>query len=132
MRTYNRHKTITWIAVAFLIILLSVLYRCFNPLDYSFFPKCPFLTLTGLKCPGCGSQRAIHHLLNFQIVEAFKVNALLVISFPFLIILMILNLGYQRSSQLLMWRNHLYSKHSIFVILVIIINFWVFRNILSF
>lgn len=132
MQRDNRYKFMIRIAGAILIILLSIIYRKFNPLDSSLFPKCPFLMLTGLKCPGCGSQRALHYLLNFQIVEAFKVNAFMVVSLPFLLLLTFLSLTYHRSSRLLKWRDRLYGKRSIYIILAIIINFWIFRNILSF
>lgn len=70
------------------LVGLGALYFLFNPGYYSIFPKCPVLTLTGLKCPGCGSQRAIHHLLHFDIPGAFGQNALLVLSLPIIAILL--------------------------------------------
>lgn len=54
---------------------LLVYYRL-DPAQHSFFPKCPFLSLTGLFCPGCGSQRAIHALLHFDLKAAFSFNLL--------------------------------------------------------
>lgn len=48
------------------------------------FPKCPFNWATGLRCPGCGAQRAIHELLHLHLAEAFGHNALLMISLPVL------------------------------------------------
>lgn len=128
----NRYRVALWIAAAILIVLLLILYQKVNPSDSSLFPKCPFLVLTGLKCPGCGSQRAIHYLLNLQIVEAFKMNALMVISIPFIIALTILSLTFHRSRELLKWRDRLYSQRSISIILIVVVNFWIFRNILSF
>ncbi|WP_225974845.1 DUF2752 domain-containing protein [Arachidicoccus ginsenosidivorans] len=60
-------------------------------MDSSWFPKCPFRSLTGLQCPGCGSQRAIHDLLNLDILGAFRENALMVVSIPYIVTAFILN-----------------------------------------
>ncbi len=72
-----------------LLILLAVLLALlvlgiFDPQSSGFFPKCPFLLLTGLKCPGCGTQRALHQLLNLDLCQAFRYNALMVMSIPLL------------------------------------------------
>ena len=48
------------------------------------FLPCPFRTLTGLLCPGCGSQRALHDLLHGRLGEALGHNGLLVMSVPLL------------------------------------------------
>lgn len=48
------------------------------------FLPCPFHWVTGLFCPGCGSQRALHDLLHGRVVEGFGHNALLVIALPLL------------------------------------------------
>lgn len=37
---------------------------------------CPFQSVTGLLCPGCGSLRALHDLFNARFSEAFHHNAL--------------------------------------------------------
>lgn len=48
-------------------------------------PKCLFHELTGLECPGCGSQRMLHALLHGNIIEAWHYNALFVAMIPILI-----------------------------------------------
>ena len=53
-----------------------VLYT-FAPTAYSFYPTCPFRLLTGLQCPGCGTTRAVHHLLHGRVEEAFRLNPML-------------------------------------------------------
>ncbi|WP_349985772.1 DUF2752 domain-containing protein [Stenotrophomonas sp. WHRI 8082] len=56
-----------------------------NPL-----PSCPLYALTGLYCPGCGSTRCLYSLVHGDLAGAMAMNPLLVISLPFLL-LMLLN-----------------------------------------
>lgn len=53
-------------------------------------PGCPLYALTGLYCPGCGSTRCLYSLVHFDLPGAMAMNPLLVISLPFLF-LMLLN-----------------------------------------
>ena len=69
--------------VGILVLLLVSLYYFFNPTVSNFFPKCPFHTITGLYCPGCGSQRAIHDMMHLNIFEAINHNALMFFAFTF-------------------------------------------------
>src|SRR5262245_32004982 len=64
-----------------LVIGVAVLYW-FNPAHYGFYPRCALHETTGLLCPGCGSLRALHQLLHGNVAEAFRLNALLVLSLP--------------------------------------------------
>lgn len=72
--------------IVLLVLVLGLIYFFFNPTSSHLFPKCPFFVLTDLKCPGCGSQRAIHSLLHLDFVSAFKHNAMLVVSIPLLVV----------------------------------------------
>ena len=40
-----------------------------DPTGNAFFPKCMVYSATGLYCPGCGTQRALHHLLHARIAR---------------------------------------------------------------
>jgi len=60
----------------------AILYR-FDPTTVHFFPRCVFHELTGLQCPGCGTTRALHHLLHGDIAGAFHYNAMLFVVVPF-------------------------------------------------
>jgi hypothetical protein len=64
---------------------LVLLYYTFNPAHFSFFLPCPLYYTTDLYCAGCGSQRAIHHLMHFDVFSAFRYNPLLVLTMPLLI-----------------------------------------------
>jgi Protein of unknown function (DUF2752) len=53
-----------------------VLFR-FPPEHFAFYPACPFHTLTGWDCPGCGSTRALAALLHGELLRALSLNPLL-------------------------------------------------------
>jgi hypothetical protein len=55
-----------------------------NPARSQLFPPCPFHWVTGLYCPGCGSLRALHALLHGQMLTAFRMNPLMLLSMPVL------------------------------------------------
>ncbi len=59
-----------------------VLYR-FDPTRASFYPQCVFHALTGWQCPGCGTTRALHHLLHGDVAGAFRLNPMLFVVAPF-------------------------------------------------
>ena len=66
------------------VILTLVLLYFVNPATPSRFPGCPFHTLTGFHCPGCGTLRAIHCLLHGELFAALRLNPLMLLSLPFL------------------------------------------------
>ena len=78
------------------IALAGAAYFALDPATNAIFPRCPFLTLTGLKCPGCGSQRAIHCLLHADIRGAAAYYFLLVAWLPALARLLGGDLGRMR------------------------------------
>ena len=124
---YN--KILKWSIVIIFVTVLAILYRTYNPIGNIYFPKCPFREFTGLKCPGCGSQRAVHYLLNFDILNATKENAILVLSLPYILTGLVFDLLKQPNEKILKWRKRLFGQKAIFVILTIIIAFWILRNI---
>jgi hypothetical protein len=63
---------------------LALVYR-FDPAGVHFFPPCLFHALTGLNCPGCGSTRALHHLLHGDIGGALRLNPMLFALPPFVL-----------------------------------------------
>lgn len=105
------------------------IYYLFDPALVGFFPSCPFYSLTGLLCPGCGAQRAIHHLLNLQFSAAFNHNGLLLVSIPYLLLGMGFNVVKSPSEKALRWRKIFYGKKAIMLVLVVVISFWIFRNV---
>jgi hypothetical protein len=73
----------TVIASAIILVAgTAIVYFSYNPENTAFFPPCPLYKLTGWKCPGCGSQRAIHSLLHLDIKRAFSHNPALFFAIP--------------------------------------------------
>ena len=67
------------VLVALIVAFAAGVLFIFNPSEHGFFPRCYFHAATGLNCPGCGSLRALHQLLHGHIVEAIRLNALLML-----------------------------------------------------
>src|SRR5437762_10353071 len=63
----DRTRQLTIAATAWMAIAAGAVFLFFfNPAAPAnqWFPKCPFLLLTGYQCPGCGSTRACYQLLH--------------------------------------------------------------------
>lgn len=111
-----------------LLVILAIIYFVFDPANSTYFPKCPFLSLTGFQCPGCGSQRAIHQLLNGNLIQAFHYNPLLVIILPYVFLLLLLEIGTLKKRFAGLHRM-LYHHRLIQFIFIGIVGFWIFRNL---
>lgn len=64
------------------VLAAAVIYFMVDPAEAGWMPVCPLHRLTGLECPGCGSQRMIHALLHGDLKEAWKHNAFLLCALP--------------------------------------------------
>lgn len=94
----------------------------------NYFPRCMFHELTGWQCPGCGSQRAIHSLLNGDFAAAWHYNALFILEIPLLILLAVAWWLRDRIPKL---HRVLNSRSVILGILTIIVLWTVIRNIMN-
>lgn len=65
--------------------VLAVLYFIVDPVGNWWMPKCPFKILTGLQCPGCGTQRMAHALLHGHIAEAISYNYFMALAGPYIL-----------------------------------------------
>lgn len=113
-------------AGALLVAILLGVYFLLDPTQH-FFPKCPFLWLTGWKCPGCGSQRAVHHLLNGHVLEALRVNFLFVLAFPYVLLGLVLEYTAWGKAQVSL-RRRWYGYRATLVALAVVLAFGIARN----
>lgn len=110
-----------------LIMGLAFLYFYINPNNVDFLPKCVLYQTTGILCPGCGSQRATHHLLNLNFKGVLQQNILYVIGLVILLYYLIIkaiNLIFNKNIE-----NKLGQVKVIISLLIFVILFWIARNI---
>jgi len=123
----NKRNLYAALTALFTAILLVIYYQ-YNPTKYRFFPPCPFHSITGFDCPGCGSQRALYSLLHGNIKQAADYNLLMVLSVPFLLI----HFSYKLRSLIFKKDIHWSLIHHPLtpkVIFILVIIFWITRNI---
>lgn len=119
----------TFKQIAFIVFFLGLacIYLFINPSEVDFLPKCPLYFTTGLYCPGCGSQRATHQLLNLNIAGVLQQNLL----YFFGIIVFIYHYSIVGMHHFFKkdYYNYLNHPKTPIIILIFVILFWVFRNI---
>lgn len=114
------------IITAVVAILAAIVYFYFDPSSSKLFPRCLFLETTGVKCPGCGSQRAVHALLHGQVGEAWHYNVMLVVAIPligFYLLVSVLQERWQRLYRVL------FSRVVLLSLVGLIVLWWVLRNV---
>ncbi len=106
---------------------LALLFYLLDPAENQLFPKCIFHSVTGYHCPGCGSQRAIHSLLHFDLAGVVSNNFLFIPA----MLLIVYHYAHPLLNKLLHWKlpNILYRKITPLIILGLIILFWILRNL---
>lgn len=104
----------------------AILLRQYAPASLHL-PPCPFHALTGLYCPGCGSTRAIHHLLNFEFEAALRCNFLAVAMLPYLTALF----GVKALRRFKVWRGPELELpvNGVWCLTALVIAWWVVRNL---
>ena len=89
-------------------------------------PRCPFKAATGLDCPGCGAQRALHAALHGDLRAAAGYNLLLVAEVPLLGLMLAAELMPRRLGRV---RRVTASRPFILTFLAIIILWTIYRNL---
>lgn len=111
-------------AAAAFVVGMSVLWFVYvvDPTRRMITPPCPYLTLTGLACPGCGLTRAAHFLLHGDIARAFAYNPWAFVTGPALLLFVLLP-SMTDATRTLRVRTGLS-----WMMLVLTLAFWIWRN----
>ncbi len=75
------------LAVAGATLAATAYVGTVDPGEAGHYPVCPFLALTGLYCPFCGSLRAVHALAHGDLPAAAGRNVLTVVGLAVLVVL---------------------------------------------
>lgn len=110
-----------------LSVVMAFVYFNINPSEISLFPKCPLYSTTGVYCPGCGSQRAMHDILHLDIKGVIGHNLLFLLGLLVIIYHFLIEVISLISKTKI--RNLLYHPKTPILLLVIIIIYWILRNI---
>lgn len=116
-----------WLGGILVLLIVGAVLFQFNPSQYTFYPRCMLYVTTGIYCPGCGSQRALYHLVHGQLATALRCNALLILLLPFL--------AFFSARYSLRWAAHkplpplVVRSWWIKLLVVVVILFTVLRNI---
>lgn len=107
------------------VLAILVIYTFIDPSRH-IMPRCLFKMATGFDCPGCGTQRALHAILNGDVAAAWHYNAALFFGVPLMVLLAVAAMCSDRWPRLYRWLN---STPFITVVLVAIVAWWVGRNV---
>jgi hypothetical protein len=110
------------------LLVMGVIYFALDPSTSGLFPRCTFLSLTGYKCPGCGSQRAIHALLHGDVACAFRYNALLLVAIPWIALCLFAESQRVRNPRIYARLN---APLLIWLLLAMVLLWWLLRNIFN-
>ncbi len=114
------------VIVVGVVAAMAVVYYSNDPSSDTFFPRCAWLGLTGTKCPGCGSQRAMHSLLHGDIAGAWRYNAFMIAVLPVIAFYAVAEFTRKRFPRFYMATGH---PAVVTLILLSIVLWWVLRNV---
>ena len=121
-------RSLVIVLAVILLLVFGGIYYALDPSASTVFPQCSFLSLTGYKCPGCGSQRAIHALLHGDVAGAFRYNAMLLIAIPWIALCLYAESRRTRNPQLYARLN---APLLIWLFLAMVLIWWLLRNIFN-
>jgi hypothetical protein len=125
--TLTDNKT-RFIVYSTAVVAISLLYFFVDARVTNLLPKCPFHSITGLYCPGCGSQRALSSLLHLDIAAATRYNLLMVVSLP-LITYSAYAAWMNTFTQVKVHQKLFHSVAFIWMLAVVVVVFAILRNI---
>ncbi|MDE6389999.1 MAG: DUF2752 domain-containing protein [Duncaniella sp.] len=110
---------------ALMLLAAAAVYYALDPAG-GMLPRCPFKAATGLDCPGCGAQRALHACLHGEFAAAYACNPLLAAELPLVLLVLAAELMPRRLARL---RRVTASRPFILTFLAILILWTIYRNL---
>ncbi len=120
-------RLLLWLTAAAVLAAGAALLYWIPPAPGSIYPPCPFRSLTGLYCPGCGSTRCLHALLHGDLRQAAAYNVLLLAALPFLVCYgarLLWHVGRPRTAP-----QRRLPAWAIRALCVVVVAYWALRNI---
>jgi hypothetical protein len=117
------------LATAALAVAAAGYIATVDPNQPGHYPTCPFLSVSGYYCPGCGSLRAVHDLIHGNPHAALARNPLTVLAAPFLLWSWIAWLYRSVTGRPVRW---LAPPWLLWTLLVVVLAFWLLRNLPGF
>ncbi len=132
----QKMQTITiWIMVLCILSGAIILIYYYNdPSDCVLMPKCPFFLLTGLQCPSCGTQRALHALLLGYPMEALRYNFFMMFSIPYFLLVVVSSFAIKTTRRMIYLKSLYFiltHKFAILSYVALYFLWWILRNILK-
>lgn len=107
------------------ILVFLLFYLLVDPARSRWVPQCAFRNLTGLECPGCGSQRAFHALLTGHVADAWNYNPFLILMVPVILLMLFADMFRYRFPALHRTVN---SLPVILSVLAAVVGWFLYRN----
>jgi len=109
-------------------LVILTLYIICNSKLLNFVPNCIINEKFNILCPSCGATRCIINIFKFNLITAFLYNPLIIILIIYFSILNFIYIYNTLSDKKIL--KFLYSKKIYIILIIIIIFFTIFRNIL--
>jgi hypothetical protein len=91
--------------------------------------SCPLNSFTGLQCPGCGSQRAIHQLLHLNLKAAWAFNPLLICGLPYILLAFFMDFRKPKGRFWINVKKYFFGSIAMYILLALVSLFTIFRNL---
>ncbi len=121
-----------WLGIGVGVAMLGILIVLYfvNPENCAYMPKCIIKLITGLDCPSCGAQRAIHAMLHGHPLQAINYNLFLIYAIPYLLLIIVFGQLARRNIGI-RFHKFLNSRPMLLGFVAIYIAWFIVRNILG-
>ncbi|MCQ2258286.1 MAG: DUF2752 domain-containing protein [Bacteroidaceae bacterium] len=123
----HSHRIAPALFLIVLIVVFALAVMIGNPYSEAWFLKCPLYFLTGWQCPLCGAQRQLHSLMHLDIAGAWRMNAGLMLIYPYLAALLLCQFSWSfRHSKI---GRFVRQNRTIFIFVALMLVWGVVRNV---